>query len=99
MATIKLTPELLEEGATSLQQANQRNEDVINKLDTLIEALNTDWEGEAYQAFSSSYASKRQSFVDLSAEMKKFVVFLRKFAEVMRDQEKLQKGKAEGLAM
>ena len=99
MAIIKLTPELLDEGAERLQQANDRNEEVISRLDTLISSLNGDWEGEAYQAFSSSYASKRQSFVDLSAEMKKFVVFLRKFAEVMRDQEKLQKGKAEGLAM
>ena len=99
MPTIKLTPELLEDGAGRLEQANQRNEDVITKLDGLIQSLNADWEGEAYEAFSASYANKRQTFVDLSAEMKKFVVFLKKFADVMREQEKLQKGKAEELAL
>ena len=91
MPTIKLTPELLEEGAANLQKANDRNEDVIGRLDALIESLNADWEGEAYEAFRTSYGNKRQSFIDLSREMQKFVVFLKKFADIMRQEEKRQK--------
>ena len=98
MPAIKLTPEALEDGAGRLEQANQRNEDVISHLDSLIESLNADWEGEAYEAFRASYGTKRQTFVDLSQEMQKFVVFLRKFADVMRQEEKRQADAAVNLA-
>ncbi|MBQ6981741.1 MAG: WXG100 family type VII secretion target [Synergistaceae bacterium] len=90
MPVIKLTPELLEEGANRLTEANNSNENVINRLDGLISSLNADWEGEAYNAFKQSYDNKRKTFVELSQEMEKFVLFLKKFADVMRQEEKRQ---------
>ncbi len=90
MPVIKLTPELLEQGADKLVEANNLNEDVIQRLDNLISGLNADWEGDAYNAFKQSYDSKRKTFVELSQHMEKFVLFLKKFADVMRQEEKRQ---------
>ena len=97
MPVIKLTPEVLEEGANRLQEANNLNKDVIDRLDGLIESLNADWEGDAYNAFRESYMNKRQTFQDLSEDMRKFVDFLNKFADIMRQEEKRQADAARNL--
>ena len=97
MPEIKLTPEILEESANKLQEANNLNKDVIDRLDNLVDALNADWEGDAYNAFRDSYNNKRQTFRDLSEDMRKFVIFLNKFADIMRQEEKRQADVARNL--
>ncbi len=98
MPGIKLTPELLEEGASKLKDANAKNEDVINRLDNLMANLVNDWEGEAQAAFRDSYARKRETFQSVSVDMQTFVEFLNRFADIMRQEEQRQRDKAAGLA-
>ena len=95
---ILLTPENLREEATKLEQTAARNDDVLSKLDSLINGLVAGWEGEAQTAFINSYNTKKATFKKFTEEMQAFVAFMRDFAQVMEDQERLQKGKAEGLA-
>jgi WXG100 family type VII secretion target len=88
MAAIKLTPEILEEKADSLTQTAQRNDEVVNRLLGLIDALNADWEGDAYNAFKASFDAKKATFKSFTQDMEIFVKFLKKFANMMREEEK-----------
>ena len=98
MPKILLTPENLKAEATKLENTAAKNDDVLSKLDNLINGLVEGWEGEAQAAFINSYNSKKESFKKFTEEMKEFVEFMRHFAQVMEDQESLQKAKAAGLA-
>ncbi|MBQ7220143.1 MAG: WXG100 family type VII secretion target [Synergistaceae bacterium] len=97
MPVIKLTPEVLEDSANKLREASNLNKDVIDRLDNLIESLNADWEGDAYNAFRDSYNNKRQTFQEFNDDMVKFVDFLNKFADVMREEERRQADAARNL--
>ena len=98
MPVIKLTPEVLEDGAAKLRETASRNDDVVVRLDGLIEGLNADWEGDAYNAFRESYLTKRSTFEKFTIDMDVFAKYLEDFATIMRDQEKLQADKARQLA-
>ncbi len=90
MPAIKLTPEILEDAATKLSQTAAKNDEVIDKLQELINGLNADWEGDAYNAFKASFDSKKATFKSFTQDMEKFVNFLKKFANIMREEEKRQ---------
>lgn len=98
MPAIKLTPELLEEKASSLSQTAMRNDEVIDRLQSLIDALNADWEGDAYAAFTASFNTKKATFKSFTQDMEIFVKFLKKFASVMREEERRQTTAAQQLA-
>ena len=90
MPAIKLTPEILEEKAGSLAQTAARNDEVVDRLQGLIDALNADWEGDAYNAFKASFDAKKATFKSFTQDMEVFVKFLKKFANIMREEEKRQ---------
>lgn len=90
MPVIKLTPEILEDKASSLAQTAARNDEVVDRLQGLIDALNADWEGDAYTAFKASFDAKKATFKSFTQDMEKFVTFLKKFASIMREEEKRQ---------
>ncbi len=90
MPVIKLTPEVLEDGAAKLRDTASRNDDVVTRLDGLIEALNADWEGDAYNNFRESFLAKRATFKSFTEDMSIFADFLVKFADIMRQEEKRQ---------
>lgn len=90
MPSIKLTPEVLEEKAGSLTQTAVRNDEVVDRLQGLIDALNADWEGDAYNAFKASFDAKKATFKSFTQDMEVFVKFLKKFANIMREEEKRQ---------
>ncbi len=94
---IKLTPEALRDGAQRLSQVKADNDDVLNRIDALINGLVAEWHGEAQEAFANSYANKKATFQQFSLDMEAFIRFLNDYARVMEDQEKLQAGKAAGL--
>ncbi len=97
MPLIKLTPELLRDGAQRLAKAKEDNDNAISKLDAIMNDLVSDWHGEAQDAFAASYARKRQTFQSFSVDIEALVEALKRFADTMEDQEKLQAGKAAGL--
>ena len=90
MPSIKLTPEVLEDKASSLTQTAVRNDEVVDRLQGLIDALNADWEGDAYEAFKASFNTKKATYKSFTQDMEIFVKFLNKFANIMREEEKKQ---------
>ncbi len=97
MPMIQLTPEILDEKAANLESTAQRNDDVVSRLDSLINALEADWEGEAYNAFRTSYQNKREKFQHFTLDMRDFAKYMRDFAEIMREEEKRQTTAAQNL--
>lgn len=94
MSIIKLTPELLKDGADKLLKAKEDNESAIANLDSIVDGLVNDWHGEAQDAFATSYARKRETFKTFTFDIDHLATALKTFAQVMEDQEKLQVGKA-----
>ena len=97
MPLIKLTPELLRDGAQRLANAKEQNESAIANLDAIVNGLVSDWHGEAQDAFAASYARKKQTFETFSMDIQTLIDALKRFAETMENQEKMQAGKAAGL--
>lgn len=97
MPLIQLTPELLEEKASNLEITSERNEDVIGRLDGIVNALEGDWEGDAYNAFRTSYQAKREKFQKFTLDMREFAKYMRDFADIIREEEKRQTTAAQNL--
>ena len=97
MARIKLTPELLEDKSNSLMMTAERNDDVIYRLSGLIDALNAAKESAEYNAFKSSFDAKKATFKSFTQDMEIFAKFLKKFADIMREEEKRQANAAMNL--
>ena len=97
MPLIKLTPELLRDGANRLAKAKEDNQNAIANLNSIVDGLVSDWHGEAQDAFAASYARKKQTFESFSLDIPNLIEALTRFANTMEDQEKLQAGKAAGL--
>ena len=97
MPVIQLTPEFLDDKAASLRSTAQTNEDVIGRLNTLIDGLEADWEGDAYNAFRESYLAKRETFQKFTLDMNKFADYMTEFADIMREEEKRMAAAARGL--
>ena len=98
MPRISLTPENLRERAGTLRQTAVMNDDVITKLDNLINGLQSIWEGTAQQAFVDSYNTKRSTFKSFTEDMEVFAKFLEDFAESMRQEEEFRTNAAHQLA-
>lgn len=98
MAKIRLTPEELREKASTLRSTAILNDDVISKLDGIVNGLQAVWEGTAQTAFVESYNTKRTTFKSLTEKMEVFAKFLETFSTSMGQEEEFRTGLARGLA-
>lgn len=85
MVRIRLTPEALIEEAGRLRSLKADNDDVVNRIDNLVNGLLGDWRGEAQEAFSNAYQSRRGGLRQFSLDMEDFTRFLIRYAEAMED--------------
>ena len=65
MAQLRVTPEQLHERATEYRAQGEMVEGVIEKLDSLISALESEWEGNSAAKYISEYYDLRPSFVSM----------------------------------
>ena len=97
-AEILVTPERLEEEARNLTTSKEEHDNSLNEMESVVNGLLQYWRGEAQDAFANSFRNKKQTFENFSLDLENFVKYLNDFAMIMRDQEKLQVGKAASLA-
>jgi len=76
MAVIQVTPELLTGKAGDVRKLKGEQEQVIQKLTTLVNGLSGIWKGEAQDAFVSKYTSMQPTF-------KNFAEMLEGYAKLM----------------
>ncbi|MBQ3653088.1 MAG: WXG100 family type VII secretion target [Synergistaceae bacterium] len=85
MAEIFLTPEVLTERAASLRNTQAEQQNVIAKIQSIIDEIVAGWEGKAQQAFMSSFENKKGTYEEFSIDMSTFADFLQSYARTMED--------------
>ena len=60
---IRITPDQMRDRANEYRTQAQNVEDVITQMDSLLNALQTEWEGESSRAFDERYQELRPGFV------------------------------------
>ena len=65
MGQLRVTPEQLHERASEYRGQSTEVEGVIAKLDSLISALEHEWEGNSAARYMSQYSDLRPSFVSM----------------------------------
>ena len=96
--TIMLTPENLEAKSTELRGYKERQQEAFATVDTLMKGLVEGFEGEAQQAFMTSYQTNKAVFDQFIVDMENFAKFMADFATTMRTNEKGGVSKAQALA-
>ncbi len=86
MAQIRVTPDQLHERATEYRNQGRIVEDVISKLDNLLNVLEEEWEGNSAARYRSQYSDLRPSFISMQQLIGELATSLdqeaTKFAEV-----------------
>ncbi len=74
MARIVITPERVREVANQFRQSGQQSQEIINRLESTLNSLYSDWEGMSEQRFMDYYN-------DSKSIMQKFVELMEKIAQ------------------
>ncbi len=85
MATIMVTPELLESKASEVRGLRASHDETMAKLKNLILSLNTEWKGEAQTALVTKFESMQSTFTNFSEMLEEYAVKMVKSAQLMRD--------------
>ena len=64
MARIRITPQTMRTRAKQYRDERDRVNNVIKTMDSLLETLQQEWEGEATQAYVRRFGEVRPAFVD-----------------------------------
>lgn len=80
MAQLRVTPEQLRARASEYRTQGDEVEGVISKLDSLINALEGEFEGNTASRFISQYSDLRPSFVSMQQLITELASFLEKKA-------------------
>ena len=65
MAQLRVTPEQLRSRASEYRAQGEQVEEVITKLDSLINTLESEWEGVSASRYIAQYSDLRPSFVSM----------------------------------
>lgn len=65
MAQLRVTPEQLHGRASEYRAQGDEVQGVIDKLDSLINVLESEWEGNSATKYISQYSELRPSFVSM----------------------------------
>ena len=65
MAQLRVTPEQLRGRASEYRTQGEQVQEVITKLDSLINTLESEWEGISASRYISQYSDLRPSFVSM----------------------------------
>jgi len=61
---IRITPNQIRERANEYRVQREALEDVVNKMDNLLTALQNEWEGATANAYYARYKELRPSFIE-----------------------------------
>ena len=65
MSQIRMTPEQMHTRSGEVRYQGETFEGVINRMDGIINELQTEWEGQASQAFASQFQRLKPSFTEM----------------------------------
>lgn len=82
---IRVTPEQLEQRSTEYLREGENIQEVIGKLDSLRNVLESEWEGQASQAFIGQYEELKPSFLKMKELVDEISRQLQQTAGILRD--------------
>jgi len=62
---IRMTPEQMRQRAGEVRNQGETFQDVINRMQNIINELETEWEGQASRAFSEQFNRLKPAFNDM----------------------------------
>jgi len=65
MSQIRMTPEMMRSRAGEVRQQGETFQEVINRMGNIINELQSEWEGQASQAFAQQFDRLRPSFNEM----------------------------------
>ncbi len=72
MAIIQVTPETLNSKASEVRSLRATHDDTMQKLRTLVLALNESWKGEAQDAFVTRFEGMQSTFQNFSEMLESY---------------------------
>ena len=82
---IRITPDQMRSRATEYSNEAQKVGDTIHKMDTLLSALQGEWEGEAARAYAERFNQLRPSFVQAQNLIEEIARALRNTATTLEE--------------
>ena len=65
MSQIRMTPETMRQRSSEVRTQGETFQDVINRMQNIINELQTEWEGQASRAFYDQFNRLKPSFNDM----------------------------------
>lgn len=82
---IRITPEQMRSRAGEYDAQSQAVDDVIVKMDNLLQALQEEWEGESSKAYAARFAELRPGFVQARDLISDIATSLRNTAQALEE--------------
>ncbi len=82
---IRMTPESMRERANEYRTEAGNVEEVITKMDNLLDALQSEWEGSASEAYKEKFEELRPSFVKAKELIDEIAAALEKTAQLTEE--------------
>ena len=85
MATIQVSPDLLQSKATELRGLKGQHDEAMSKMKTLITGLNEIWKGDAQDAFVAKYESMQSTFTNFSEMLEDYAKLMDTAAKKLQE--------------
>lgn len=88
MATIRIDPDMMDVRANEYRAEAEQIGQVISRMDSLLNQLQAEWEGEASRSYFERYQSDlRPSFMRSQEVINEIALALNRTAQTMREQD------------
>lgn len=82
---IRMTPEKMRQRASEYTQQANNLQSIINKMDNLLRALQSEWEGNASEAYAQRFNELRPGFVKAKELIDEISTALKNTAQIVED--------------
>lgn len=85
---IRMSPDQMRSRANEYRTEAEKVQDVISRMDSLLSSLESEWEGDASQAFASRYQELRPGFVKAEELIREIATALDASARITEEKDK-----------
>ena len=83
MPKMVITPDVLLKAAGDIDQCEADQHDIISTVQSLIDNVVSEWEGQAQKKFMSMWENSKPAYEQFAPDMSKFSEFLKNYANTM----------------
>ncbi|HIW86259.1 MAG TPA: WXG100 family type VII secretion target [Candidatus Eubacterium faecipullorum] len=82
---IRMTPESMRSRAAEYSAEGQKLQEIINKMDTLLSQLQSEWEGSASESYAQRYTELKPGFVKARELIEEISTALKSTANIVEE--------------